>query len=155
MFSSSTATLARCPMALAHSAVVPPPSAEQRCISASKSSATNCRKSRRTFWKSLRRKWRLATAEFIRRPTRKNSSASTTLSAPPTSKTLPPGVEPGLEATTFFEPTNFTFPFGTHICVVEIDRDTGDVKLKKYVAVDDCGNVINPLLVDGQVHGGI
>jgi carbon-monoxide dehydrogenase large subunit len=70
-------------------------------------------------------------------------------------KTLPPGVEPGLEATTFFEPTNFTFPFGTHICVVEIDRDTGDVKLKKYVAVDDCGNVINPLLVDGQVHGGI
>ncbi|MGB6526123.1 MAG: xanthine dehydrogenase family protein molybdopterin-binding subunit, partial [Candidatus Acidiferrales bacterium] len=70
-------------------------------------------------------------------------------------KTLPPGVEPGLEATTFFEPTNFTFPFGTHICVVEIDRDTGEVKLVKYVAVDDCGNVINPLLVDGQVHGGI
>jgi aerobic carbon-monoxide dehydrogenase large subunit len=70
-------------------------------------------------------------------------------------KTLPPGVEPGLEATTFFEPTNFTFPFGTHICMVEIDRDTGEVKLLKYVAVDDCGNVINPLLVDGQVHGGI
>ena len=70
-------------------------------------------------------------------------------------KTLPPGVEPGLEATTFFEPTNFTFPFGTHVCVVEIDRDTGEVKLTKYIAVDDCGNVINPLLVDGQVHGGI
>jgi len=64
-------------------------------------------------------------------------------------------MEPGLEATTFFEPTNFTFPFGTHICVVEIDRDTGDVKLVKYVAVDDCGNVINPLLVEGQIHGGI
>ena len=77
------------------------------------------------------------------------------VSAAYVAKTLPPGVEPGLEATTFFEPTNFTFPFGTHICVVEIDRDTGDVKLKKYVAVDDCGNVINPLLVEGQVHGGI
>ncbi len=70
-------------------------------------------------------------------------------------KTLPPGVDPGLEATTFFEPPNFTFPFGTHVCVVEVDAETGDVKLQKYVAVDDCGNVINPLLVDGQVHGGI
>ena len=64
-------------------------------------------------------------------------------------------MEPGLEATTFFEPSNFTYPFGTHICVVEIDAETGDVKLVRYVAVDDCGNVINPLLVDGQVHGGI
>ncbi|HEX9759716.1 MAG TPA: molybdopterin cofactor-binding domain-containing protein, partial [Candidatus Acidoferrales bacterium] len=70
-------------------------------------------------------------------------------------KTLPPGMEPGLDATTFFEPPNFTFPFGTHICVVEVDAQTGDVRLLKYVAVDDCGNVINPLLVDGQVHGGI
>ncbi len=70
-------------------------------------------------------------------------------------KNLPAGVEPGLEATTFFEPTNFTFPFGTHICEVEVDGETGEVKLLKYVAVDDCGKVINPLLVDGQVHGGI
>jgi carbon-monoxide dehydrogenase large subunit len=70
-------------------------------------------------------------------------------------KSLPPGIEPGLDATTFFEPTNFTFPFGTHICVVEVDVETGDVKLTKYVAVDDCGNVINPMLVEGQVHGGI
>jgi len=70
-------------------------------------------------------------------------------------KTLPPGVEPGLDATTFFEPSNFTFPFGAHVCVVEVDGETGDVRLVKYVAVDDCGNVINPLLVDGQVHGGI
>ena len=72
-----------------------------------------------------------------------------------TAKKLPPNMEPGLDATTFFEPTNFTFPFGAHICVVEIDKDTGDVHLTKYVAVDDCGNVLNPLLVDGQVHGGI
>lgn len=70
-------------------------------------------------------------------------------------KELPPDTEPGLSATYFFEPKNFTFPFGTHICVVEIDKDTGEVKIVKYVAVDDCGKVINPMLVDGQVHGGI
>jgi aerobic carbon-monoxide dehydrogenase large subunit len=70
-------------------------------------------------------------------------------------KTLPPNVEPGLEATTYFEPSNFTFPFGAHICVVELDQETGGIRLLKYVAVDDCGNVINPLLVEGQVQGGI
>jgi len=70
-------------------------------------------------------------------------------------KSLPPGLEPGLEASSFFEPSNFTFPFGTHICAVEIDRDTGQVKITKYVAVDDCGPQINPLLVEGQVQGGI
>src|SRR4051812_19281936 len=70
-------------------------------------------------------------------------------------KELPPDTEPGMSATYFFEPKNFTFPFGTHICVVEIDKDTGEPKIVKYVAVDDCGKVINPLLVDGQVHGGI
>jgi carbon-monoxide dehydrogenase large subunit len=68
---------------------------------------------------------------------------------------LPPGMEPGLSATYFFEPTNFTFPFGTHIAVIEIDRETGDIKFLRYIAVDDCGKVINPMLVDGQVHGGI
>src|SRR5262245_7092502 len=68
---------------------------------------------------------------------------------------LPPGTEPGLEATRFFEPSNFTFPFGTHVCVIEVDEETGEPKITKYVAVDDCGNVINPLLVEGQVHGGI
>lgn len=86
---------------------------------------------------------------------KKSTTFNDVVTAAYVAKTLPPGVEPGLEATTFFEPTNFTFPFGTHICMVEIDRDTGEVKLLKYVAVDDCGNVINPLLVDGQVHGGI
>ena len=70
-------------------------------------------------------------------------------------KEIPPDTEPGLSATYFFEPKNFTFPFGTHVCVVEIDKDTGETKIVKYVAVDDCGKVINPLLVDGQVHGGI
>ncbi|MGQ4809886.1 Carbon monoxide dehydrogenase large chain [Candidatus Entotheonellaceae bacterium PAL068K] len=67
----------------------------------------------------------------------------------------PDDIEPGLEATSRFEPSNATFPFGTHICVVEVDKETGEVELKRYLAVDDCGNVINPLIVDGQVHGGI
>ena len=70
-------------------------------------------------------------------------------------KEIPPDTEPGLSATYFFEPKNFTFPFGTHICVVEIDKETGETKIVRYVAVDDCGKVINPMLVDGQVHGGI
>jgi carbon-monoxide dehydrogenase large subunit len=68
---------------------------------------------------------------------------------------IPPGFEPGLSATNFFEPANFTFPFGTHIVQVEIDRETGEIELQRYVAVDDCGKVINPMLVDGQVQGGI
>ena len=72
-----------------------------------------------------------------------------------TVKNLPKGMEPGLSAEATFEPSNFTFPFGTHICVVEIDPQTGSVEIKQYVAVDDCGKVINPLLVDGQVQGGI
>jgi carbon-monoxide dehydrogenase large subunit len=70
-------------------------------------------------------------------------------------KDLPPDMEPGLSVTYFFEPKNFTFPFGTHIAVVEIDRETGDIKFQRYVAVDDCGKVINPMLVDGQIQGGI
>jgi aerobic carbon-monoxide dehydrogenase large subunit len=72
-----------------------------------------------------------------------------------TARNIPRGFEPGLEATHFFEPSNFTFPFGTHIASVEVDAETGEVKIDKYVAVDDCGNVLNPLLVDGQIHGGI
>jgi len=77
------------------------------------------------------------------------------VSAAYVAKSLPPDTEPGLDATSFFEPPNFTYPFGTHICVVELDAETGDVKMVRYIAVDDCGNVLNPLLVDGQVHGGI
>ena len=67
----------------------------------------------------------------------------------------PADLEPGLEATTFYDPTNFTWPFGTHVCTVEVDKDTGRVSILKYLAVDDCGRVINPLLKDGQVHGGV
>ena len=66
-----------------------------------------------------------------------------------------PGVEPGLDATSFYEPSACTFPFGTHVAVVEVDPETGRVKFLKYVAVDDCGKIISPMLVEGQVHGGI
>ena len=68
---------------------------------------------------------------------------------------LPPGEEPGMQTTFFWEPPNFTFPFGAHLVVTEIDRDTGRIDIKRYVAVDDCGKIINPLIVDGQVHGGV
>jgi carbon-monoxide dehydrogenase large subunit len=68
---------------------------------------------------------------------------------------MPAGVEPGLEATATFDPTNFVFPFGTHICTVEVNVDTGEVKILRYIAVDDCGPLINPMIVEGQVHGGV
>ncbi len=92
---------------------------------------------------------------FVKGNPKKSKTFLEVVQAAYMAKTLPPGFEPGLEATTFFEPSNFTFPFGAHVCVVEVDAETGDVHIRRYVAVDDCGNVINPLLVDGQVHGGI
>ena len=67
----------------------------------------------------------------------------------------PPGVEAGLEAVDYYDPPNLTFPFGSYICVVDIDRGTGEVKIRRFLAVDDCGNVINPMIVEGQVHGGL
>src|SRR5437763_3585836 len=67
----------------------------------------------------------------------------------------PEGLEPGLEETSFYDPSNFCFPFGAHACIVEVDRDTGNVRILRYLAVDDVGNVINPMIVDGMVHGGI
>jgi carbon-monoxide dehydrogenase large subunit len=70
-------------------------------------------------------------------------------------KTPIPGVEPGLDATSFYEPSACTFPFGTHVAVVEVDPQTGKTTFLKYVAVDDCGKILSPLLVEGQVHGGI
>lgn len=72
-----------------------------------------------------------------------------------TAHQLPEGMEPGLEETTFYDPANFTFPNSAHIAMVEIDRDTGEVKLTHYTSVDDVGNVINPLIVEGQMIGGV
>jgi carbon-monoxide dehydrogenase large subunit len=68
---------------------------------------------------------------------------------------LPEGMELGLEAVAYFDPPNLVWPFGAHVCLVEVDPETGSVELQKYVAVDDCGNVINPMIVEGQLHGGI
>ncbi|MDP7541745.1 MAG: xanthine dehydrogenase family protein molybdopterin-binding subunit [Acidimicrobiales bacterium] len=72
-----------------------------------------------------------------------------------TAHDLPEGMEPNLQAQVTFDPSNFVFPFGTHIAVVEVDEATGAVELLDYAAVDDCGNQINPLIVEGQLHGGI
>ena len=68
---------------------------------------------------------------------------------------IPPGFEPGLEATAVYDPPNFSWPAGTHVALVEVDTETGDVQLLRYIAVDDVGKVVNPAIVDGQIHGGI
>ena len=68
---------------------------------------------------------------------------------------LPDGMEPALEGQSFFDPPDFVYPFGAHICVVEVDPDTGMVELKRYVCVDDVGRIINPMIAEGQVHGGL
>ncbi|MDR7484434.1 MAG: aerobic carbon-monoxide dehydrogenase large subunit [Armatimonadota bacterium] len=67
----------------------------------------------------------------------------------------PPGLEAGLEAVAYYDPPNMTFPFGSYICAVDIDKGTGEVKIRRFVAVDDCGNIINPMIVEGQIHGGL
>jgi len=72
-----------------------------------------------------------------------------------TAHNLPDGLEPNLEAQVTYDPPNFSWPFGTHICVVEVDTETGAVELLRLVAVDDAGTILNPLLADGQVHGGL
>ena len=68
---------------------------------------------------------------------------------------LPEGVEAGLEATSFYDPPNFVFPYGAHLAIVEVDPETGNVDLQRYIAIDDCGPQINPMIVEGQVHGGV
>jgi aerobic carbon-monoxide dehydrogenase large subunit len=92
---------------------------------------------------------------FVGAPNDKSLTIQEVALAAHTAASIPEDFEPGLTATHFFEPKNFTFPSGTHICVVEIDKDTGELEIKRYIAVDDCGKQINPLLVQGQVHGGI
>ncbi len=67
----------------------------------------------------------------------------------------PPFLEPGLEAVNYYDPPNLTYPFGSYICVVEIDRGTGQVHIRRFMAVDDCGTIINPMVVEGQIHGGL
>ena len=67
----------------------------------------------------------------------------------------PKDLEPGLDFSSFYDPANFTYPFGCHIAIVEVEKATGKVQLKRFIAVDDVGNVINPMIVEGQIHGGV
>jgi aerobic carbon-monoxide dehydrogenase large subunit len=67
----------------------------------------------------------------------------------------PQGMEAGLEAVSYYDPPNLTYPFGSYICVVDVDTGTGEVKIRRFVAIDDCGNIINPMIVEGQIHGGL
>ncbi|KQS66624.1 xanthine dehydrogenase family protein molybdopterin-binding subunit [Modestobacter sp. Leaf380] len=67
----------------------------------------------------------------------------------------PEGIEPSIDAEAAFDPTNFSFPHGTHLCAMEVDTDTGFVKIRKYACVDDIGNIVNPIIVEGQMHGGL
>jgi carbon-monoxide dehydrogenase large subunit len=72
-----------------------------------------------------------------------------------TAHNLPEGIEPNLTSDASYDPTNFTFPFGAHIAVVEVDEETGAVELERFIAVDDCGVQVNPLIVEGQIEGGV
>jgi carbon-monoxide dehydrogenase large subunit len=67
----------------------------------------------------------------------------------------PPGMEPGLEAVHYYDPPNFTYPFGAYLCVVDIDKKTGETKIRRFYALDDCGTRINPMIIEGQIHGGL
>ena len=72
-----------------------------------------------------------------------------------TAHNFPDGVEPSIDADATFDPVTFSFPHGTHLCAIEVDTETGRVTMRKYVCVDDIGTVVNPLIVNGQVHGGV
>ena len=68
---------------------------------------------------------------------------------------VPPGMEPGLEAVSYYDPPNLTYPFGAYICVLDVDVDTGETKVRRFYALDDCGTRINPMIIEGQIHGGL
>lgn len=88
-------------------------------------------------------------------PDKSMSMADIALAAHVPPEELPAEIEPGLEESAFYDPENFVFPFGAHACVVDVDAETGKVKVVRWVAVDDCGPAVNPMLIDGQVHGGV
>ena len=68
---------------------------------------------------------------------------------------IPAGMETGLEAVEYYDPPNMTFPFGAYVCVVDIDSITGEIKVRRFYALDDCGTRINPMIIEGQIHGGL
>jgi carbon-monoxide dehydrogenase large subunit len=92
---------------------------------------------------------------IVRGSPEKGLSLADVAGAAYTTMDMPDGMDPGLDEVAFYDPENFVFPFGAHACVVDIDAETGKVTVVRYVAVDDCGPAINPMLIDGQVHGGI
>lgn len=92
---------------------------------------------------------------FVRGSPDKSKTIQEVAGAAALAYSLPPGMEPFLDDITYYDPPECTYPFGTHICVVELDKDTGQVKLLRYLCVDDVGKKINPMIVDGQIHGGI
>jgi aerobic carbon-monoxide dehydrogenase large subunit len=96
-----------------------------------------------------------AVGRFTVKGTTRSMTLGAIATAAWTAHDLPPGIEPGFEATSVFDPATFSWPAGTHIAVVEADLETGDVRLARYVAVDDVGNVINPMIVEGQIHGAL
>jgi carbon-monoxide dehydrogenase large subunit len=93
--------------------------------------------------------------KFTVRGTDKSTTIQDVVFATFTAHNLPDGVEPSLDSDAVYDPENFSFPHGTHLCAAEVDTETGRVTLRKYVCVDDVGAVVNPLIVEGQVHGGL
>ena len=132
------------------------PSAVPRSTSRWRRSRRRRARSPRTSWRCRRTTWSTTDSAFRVRgaPDKARTIPELALSAWH-AHDLPAGIEPNLEATAVFDPPNFTWPSGTHICVVEVDTETGTTDILRYVAVDDCGTVINPMIVDGQVHGGV
>lgn len=92
---------------------------------------------------------------FRRGDPRKSLGVKAIAKAAYDSSSIPKGLEPGLEETSYFDPPNYTFPFGTHIAITEVDVETGLITLDRYICVDDVGNVVNPMIVEGQIHGGV
>jgi carbon-monoxide dehydrogenase large subunit len=96
-----------------------------------------------------------ASGQFSVRGTGTSTALGDVVLAAHVAHNLPDGMEPGLDADATFDPVNFSFPHGTHLCATEVDTETGAVKIRSYVCVDDIGEVVNPLIVEGQVHGGL
>jgi carbon-monoxide dehydrogenase large subunit len=96
-----------------------------------------------------------AAGQFTVRGTQSSKSIQEIALATFAAHDLPDGVEASLDSDATFDPENFSYPHGTHLCAAEVDTETGHVKLRSYVAVDDVGKVVNPMIVDGQVHGGL